>query len=194
MSGKKVGFVTGANAKLKIGTKTLAYATDCQYSVTVFTAAVEGFGRYEVLANEPVAYTCEGMFNVIRYTKAAKIAGITDAATNGNPSSTLNGTAAGGTANSAADHLDPSQILLSSTFDLDIFQKVTPNSGPTAAGTPGIIGIYRIKDCRIVRRGATLSKRGVLVDSYSFVGIISGDLSADGATMAASEIDESDLE
>ena len=41
MAGKKPGLVTGSNAKLKIGGKTIAYATDVSYAVNVDVVPVE---------------------------------------------------------------------------------------------------------------------------------------------------------
>ena len=164
MANMKPGFIAGANAKIKAFDETMAYCSDVSYNVTVQTIPVESMGKYEVHSNEPVAYTVDGTFSVIRYTKRAADSGI--AKTNGvagNSPSEI-GDAAG---INMAQHLDPAQILQSETFDLEIYEK-----GP---GNTDERQVYRVKDCRLTRRGMTLNKRGVMVDNYAFVGITAYD-------------------
>jgi len=175
MSGKLPGFITGANAKIRFDGITVAYATDVSYNVDTLTVPVECMGRYEVLSNEPIAYGCNGTLSVIRYTKEAKVAGVDGAAVNGNPASNI-----GGTTVKFGDHLSPSTMLTSKTFDLEVYQKTTQAAG----GTSGVEAVYKIKDCRLTRRGATLNKRGVLVDTYAFVGILAED--SDGTPVGTS--------
>lgn len=176
MSGKLPGFITGANAKIRLDGITVAYATDVSYNVDTLTVPVECMGRYEVLSNEPIAYGCNGTLSVIRYTKQAKIAGADGAAANGNPASAI-----GGTNVKFGDHLSPSTMLTSKTFDLEVYQKVTQTAG---AGAADVQAVYKVKDVRLTRRGATLNKRGVLVDTYAFVGILAED--SDGAPVGTS--------
>ena len=91
MAGVKPGLITGSNAKIQFGGKTLAYATDIQYSVDTAVIPVEVMGHFEVIANEPIAITVNGSFTVVRYAKGAAIASQTDP-----NSSTLPGASAGG--------------------------------------------------------------------------------------------------
>jgi len=176
-------FVSGARAIIKIGGTAMAYAADLSYNITVTTVPVETIGRLEVHANEPVAYTVEGSFSVVRYSKAAIGAafGVPPAAVSGSPVGTApggnlsnNGTFIKGTA--PGDHLNPAQILSSQTFDIEIDEKLASGSASVAGNAAPIFKIY---DCRMTRRGATLNKRGILVDSYSFVGILAGDIDQD---------------
>lgn len=163
----KAGFVTGANAKIKVGNVTLAYCTDVSYNVTVQTIPIESMGKYEVHSNEPVAYTVDGALSVIRYTSRAATSNIDDAAASGNAP----GNILANTTTDLQDYIDPRTILEARTFDLDIFEKVQEgNAGPTGSNH-----VYRIEDCRLTRRGATLNKRGVLVDQYAFVAILASD-------------------
>jgi hypothetical protein len=46
MAAKAPSFVTGANAKIKAGGKTFAYASDVSYQVIVDTVPIETMGRY----------------------------------------------------------------------------------------------------------------------------------------------------
>jgi hypothetical protein len=174
MAGVRQGFVTGARAKIIIGGQTMAFATDVSYNVTIQTIPIETMGKFEVHTNEPVAYNVDGSFSVVRYTgDSAQAANIKDAAGNiaakpgTGPASNTNtlGVLSSGTA--PGDNLNPSMLLQSSTFDIQIKEKDVTGSSET--------DVFRINDCRITRRGATLNKRGVLVDSYAFVGILAGD-------------------
>jgi hypothetical protein len=84
MAGKQTSLITGSNAKVVFDGITLAYATDVQYDVSIQTIPVEVMGKFEVLANEPVAYLVAGSFSVVRYTAAAKSGNISGAAQGGN--------------------------------------------------------------------------------------------------------------
>lgn len=177
---KLPGFVSGANAKIQLDSKTIAFASDVSYNVDTLTVPVECIGRYEVLSNEPIAYGCNGTFTIIRYTKQAAVANIAGAATDGNSPSKIS------TVDSnISTHMNPAQMLMSKTFDLEIFQKVD-QSGST-------IGVFKISDCRITRRGATLNKRGILVDTYAFVGILATDSDAAEANKTAGTFTATDL-
>lgn len=171
MAGMKPGFVSGANARIKLDGLTLAYCTDLSYSIDMATIPIEAIGSYEVKAYEPIAYSVNGSFSVIRYTKhispaAAAQTGESQSAT-GNPAEKL------GTGDkSIGKQLDPGRVLASATFDMEIFQS-------TAAAVDAVEGVanrmFEIKDCRVTRRSSALNKRGVMVDSYTFVGILAGD-------------------
>lgn len=184
MAGKKAGFVTGANAKIMIDSKVIAYATNVGYDITVQTLPIEGIGRYEVWSNEPVSYTVTGSLTVIRYTERANDSGIdsTDnTAANGNA---IDQVALDGSDRDLSEHLDPAQLLLSETFDLKIFEK-TPGTDDNR--------VIEIKDCRLTRRSGNLDKRGVLMDNFAFVGIIAGDVNANNTGINAGNSGSTDL-
>lgn len=170
----KPAYITGASAKVKIDGITMAYCTDVSYSVSVQTIPIESMGKFEVHSNEPVAYSVDGSFSVIRYTKKASTLAAGNAAANGNsPAQMVNGDS------SVKEHLDPGKILTSETFDLDIYQK----SATTVAATDATeeTSFLRIGDCRVTRRVGTLNKRGVLVEQYAFVGVLLHDSATDTA-------------
>jgi hypothetical protein len=154
MSGLKPSFVTGANAKIKLAGKTMAYAQDVSYAVTVSTIPVETMGRYEVVNHEPVAYFVEGTLSVVRYTKnSSAMAGSSD---DGNSTNKWGG---------ATDSIgkpdlmfNPGRLTASSTFDVDIFQK----------GTEEDISVVKLRDCRFTSKGGQLDKRGILVERFAF--------------------------
>ena len=167
MAGNRTGFITGANAKLEIfdGTDatTIAYVNNLSYAVDTITAPVESFGRYEVHANEPIAYGVSGGFSVLRYTAAAFKSSATDAL--GVQTTSVNKTGIVAIGAGVESHLDPSKMLLSATFDLTVSVKHTNAAHSTAESQ----SFFKLKDCKITGRQASLNKRGLLIDSYSFV-------------------------
>lgn len=172
MAGKVPSFVTGATAKIKAGGLTFAYAQDVSYRVSVDTIPVETMGRYEAVSNEPVNYSVAGELAVVRYTAIAQANNMPGANAGGNGLGNATW-AGGGAGNKGSDQFDPSNLIISKTWDLAVFQKTEPGfNTPVAAGTPAVI---TITDCRFTSKGAGLSKRGILVDRMSFVGILASD-------------------
>lgn len=161
MAGKAPSFLTGANAKIKVGGITIAYAQDTSYSVTVSTIPIETLGRYEVVSNEPVAYFVDGTLSVIRYTKVAQENGMDKTGIGGNGLGKWNLT----NGQQASDQIDPASMLGSKTWDLEVYQKE-----PT-----GQTKVITLKDCRFIRQGSSITKRGVLTETYAFNAILKED-------------------
>jgi hypothetical protein len=170
MAGKKPGLITGSNAKIVLGGRTLAYATDIQYSVETSVIPVEVMGRMEVMCHEPIAINVSGSFSVVRYTSFAKTNGLPDTATNGNGVGQL---AAGGTnLGDMSNAFNPGAILSTSTVDLQIYQRQAASGADTGGTTAEVI---KISDCRLTRLSGSINKRGILVEQYQFVGIMYDD-------------------
>jgi hypothetical protein len=179
MAGKKPSFITGANAKIKVGGKTFAYAADVSYQVAVDTIPIETMGRYEAVTNEPVNYSVAGELSVVRYTGIAKQNNMPGTNTGGNGLGQVNYTTGG----NGSNEMNPGNILLSQTWDLSVFQKeqvAQTGAGGTAVVTDSVEFIT-IKDCRFTRKSAALNKRGILVDRLAFVGILADDESFDSS-------------
>lgn len=158
MAGIKPGFLTGATAKIKLGGKTMGYAQDVTYVVDVQTIPIEVLGRYEVVTNEPIGYFVSGSLSIIRYTSIAKdMAGA---------AATGNGIGAWNAAGADVRQIDPGQIMTSETFDMEVFQK------QTAGGLGDDPLVLKIRDCRFTRMGAGVSRRGVMVQTFSFNAIL----------------------
>jgi hypothetical protein len=77
------------------------------------------------------------------------------------------------TGGTGSDHLDPGNILFSQTWDLAVFQKVQTAEGATTSTVDP--AFLTITDCRFTSLGSGLTKRGILVDRMSFVGILMSD-------------------
>jgi hypothetical protein len=173
MANIKPSFITGANAKIKVGGKTFAYATDVSYGVSVDVVPVETMGRFEAVTNEPINYSVGGSLAIVRYTKlAASAASGGIPSTNGSGNGLGNVTLNGGDT-TAADHMNPGNLLMSRTWDLEIFQKHQEVGAAATVDTTS--SFTKIIDCRFTRKSAQITKRNILVEQYSFVGILAQD-------------------
>lgn len=175
MAQKKPSFITGANAKIQVGGKTFAYASDVSYQISVDIIPIETMGRYEAVSNEPVNYSVAGELSVVRYTGIAKTNGMPGTNTGGNGLGKVNYNSGG----NGANEINPGNILVSQTWDLAVYQKEQAAAvGGGATAETAITGsdpfIY-IRDCRFTRKSAALNKRGILVDRLSFAGIVAHD-------------------
>jgi hypothetical protein len=179
MAGKAPTFITGANAKIKVGGLTFAYASDVSYQVVVDRIPIETMGRYEAVSNEPVNYSVAGELSVVRYTSVAGSAKMPGTNAKGNGLGEVNFTTGG----NAADEINPGNILLSQTWDLSVYQKTqtVSTAGGAAAVTNDSVEFITIKDCSFTRKSAALNKRGILVDRLAFVGILAHDESFDSS-------------
>lgn len=141
MAGTRPFFITGANAKVKLNGKTLAFCTDLSYSISVLTQTPKILGMYEGSSVEPLGYTVSGSFTVIRYAKdvtsntggkppngitpndAGNGIGNFGAAWGGGLGSFL---AANGVGNDGRpnENLDPSKLANGTTFDIQVYQKI----------------------------------------------------------------------
>jgi hypothetical protein len=175
MPGVKPFFITGANAKVKVNDKTLAFCTDLSYSIQILTQTPKILGMYEGSSVEPLGYTVSGGFSVIRYAKDAKDSiggtpprGIVDNDAGngvGNWGSqwgggvgdflARNGVGNDGRANEA---LDPSKFANGVGFDIQVYQK-TPD---------GDIGVVNIRNARITQADFQLTKKGVATQRLTF--------------------------
>lgn len=175
MAGTTPKFFTGAMAKV-ILTKpdgsnvVLAYAADVSYNVDVITIPVDTLGRYEPASIEPVAYGVSGSFSVVRYTGyAAQEANAPGAAADGNSSAKMG----------IDSHTNPGKFDTTKTFDMEIRQKYEDAAS-------GSYGIFKVKDCHVTRKGGSLNKRGLLIENYSFVGVLAGDTVEDTGELRVS--------
>lgn len=180
MAGLAPFFLTGANAKIVVNGKTLAYCVNfgCQVSVQHQTPKV--LGMYEGVSVEPLSYNVAGTFSVVRYVRnATKNTRSYPNGVNESGSGVGNwGTAWGpglfkniglpfqGNDGRANEALDPSKFAQGTTFDIIVYQK-TPG---------GDLGVHNIRNARIVSMNFSLDKRNAALDTYQFVALyVDGD-------------------
>jgi len=152
MSGTKPTFLTGANAKIRLNGKTLAFCQDFSCSIQILTRVPKVLGKYEGDSVEPLGYVVSGGFTVIRYAKDIKRLlgpgayphglaendagnGVGNWGTQWGGSNTAGGllsefASRNGIGNDGRAHeaLDPSKFGTGTTFDIQVYQKVPKNS------------------------------------------------------------------
>lgn len=182
MSGIRPFFVNGANAKIKLNGKTLAFCTDLSYSVSVLTQTPKVLGMYEGSSVEPLGYTVNGSFTIVRYVKDVPAAiggkkpdGVAenDAGNGvGNWGTVWGGKlgdflARNGIGNDGRAHeaLDPSKFSNGTTFDIQVYQKT--NNGVKT----DLVGVANIRNCRITQADFSLSKKGVAMQRFTFTAL-----------------------
>lgn len=183
MAGLPPFFITGANAKIRLNDKTLAFCSDLTYSVSVTTATPKVLGMYEGTSVEPLGYTVTGSFSVVRYVKdtASTIKSIETNASvpNGIAANdagngvgnwgtvwgdkfgdflSRNGIGNDGRANEA---FDPSKFQGGTTFDIQVYQKIGEN----------MIGVANIRNVRLIRSTFRLAKRNPAVQTFEFMAL-----------------------
>ena len=72
MASVKPTFITGANAKIRLNGKTIAFCQDFSCSIQIITKTPKVLGKYEGDSVEPLGYTVSGSFTVIRYAKGVR--------------------------------------------------------------------------------------------------------------------------
>jgi len=169
----KPTFVVGARAKVKIDTKTLAFATNVNYTVDVAHVPVEVLGSYEVVAYEPVGYRVNGTMTVVRYTANGNQVSAPSTTTGDGNSVFKMGVSAAG----APAAFNPGNLLLSETFDIEIYDR---RDGTAANDGQKFV---TISNARFERRSGGLNAKGLLEEQYSFNGIMMSD---DAATVSQS--------
>lgn len=178
MSGQKIFFLSGANAKIKVNGRTIAFCTNISYSINVNHETPVILGMYEGSSVEPLSYKVSGSFSVIRYiagiaSDSGKINNI-EVKDSGNgigawgPSSTGSRIKGGLTLNASKadgrvyDNLDPSSLEKGTTFDIEIHQKYSNNRTHAAA---------KIRNCRIVGADFNLATKTVGTETFRFTAL-----------------------
>lgn len=168
MAGVKPFFLTGANAKIKVNGKTLAYCTSLSYSVKVAHATPTVLGMYEASSIEPIGYQVTGSFSIIRY-----VADVANAISGKHPDGIKNhGNGIGNwgqndvSFSNLADgrtyeNLVPSKLHTSTTFDIEVLQK-------TESGT---VSAAKIRDVRITQADFNISKKAAATQNFNFTAI-----------------------
>jgi len=171
MSHKIPFFLTGANAKVKLNGVTIAFISNLSYNVSIPHFAPKVLGVYEGDAVEPLGYSITGQFSVIRYLEGStKFGGSPNGVSNsgnGVGSWTKYRRNAGGVMqrtlgvpgdNKANDGLNPAKFDNSTTFDIEIYQKIGDKLSPA----------IRIRGARITGAAGSLSKREIYAQTFSF--------------------------
>jgi hypothetical protein len=174
MAGMQPFFLTGANAKIRINGKTLAFCTNLAYTIKVTHSNPKILGMYEGHSIEPTGYEVNGRFTIIKYT-----AGMADLheghATKVPDGVKISGNGLGalkqdglnsilGNGNDAQVHqaFKPDALNNSIMFDIEVYQK-----GPHGDDNP----VARLKNCRITQADFSLDKQGAATQAFQFMAV-----------------------
>lgn len=183
MAGVKPFFLTGANAKVRINGKTLAYVTNLSYSVTVNHATPIVLGMYEASSVEPLSYRVNGSFTVVRYV-ADIVNDISDGSSRqtppgvderGNgiggwgPEGSLQKFGAGfdikkGVDGRVYENLNPGKLKIATTFDIDVYQKYAGVEGAHRS-------VAKIRDVRITKADFNIGAKTAANQTFNFTAI-----------------------
>ena len=166
MAGKGVNFLSGPRLRISLNGQTVGFAIGLNISVSVNVAPVMVLGQYNITSFEPVAYAPIRGSIVLVKAKTKD-----DDALLQNPEDKKPLQAA------LSSHLDPSKVLLSETFDLDL--KVDAIKQPAANALEKFqaeeVEILKIYDCRLTSHSNAITVGQALNDSLSFEGLLALD-------------------
>jgi hypothetical protein len=197
MSGMSPFFITGSNAKIKINGVTMAFITDLNVDVSIQHQQAKVCGLIEADTLEPVGYSIQGSFTLIRYLEGnvrqfnKQHKGSPNGANNlgngigsmipDNLATQLTGFGVG----NLPGALDPSKITQSTGFDIEVYQKVPRTFSDSTSrvlanrvsrfitgdvqGSADLSGVLRVRDCHITGVRTNLNKKNVMTQTFSFV-------------------------
>jgi hypothetical protein len=162
-------FLTGANAKVKVNGKVVAFCTDLSYSIQVLHQTPKVLGMYEGTSVEPIGYSVSGSFRVVRYirnaTEAIKdkprsVKKVGNGIGNLGEKDIIKGFLNDGRTD---ESLIPADLENAAGFDIEVHQKLP--------GTDKTIGVAKIRNCRITQADFSLSKRSTAIQTFNFVAL-----------------------
>jgi hypothetical protein len=171
-------FLTGSNAKIIVNGVTLAYCNSVSYSVQVNHATPTILGMYEASSIEPLSYKVTGSFSVTRY-----VADVGSKTSGPSPQGVASGDQGNGIGTWAKkpgtldrikdglsgsrdsadgrvyDSLNPSKLDQSTTFTMEIYQKISGGEQ---------VAVAKIRDIRITQADFNLSNNKAAIQNFNF--------------------------
>jgi hypothetical protein len=208
-------FATAPRIKLRIGDQLIAYAIGFNFNVSVDVQPVFVLGSYAPVSLEPTLYnTVTGTLQIVRLKTPKAQQSLLDVKRNPtdtnsnivtNGSVELGSTTAVGTTNNPLSqstlfsHLTPSQLILSQSFDLDLYMKVPTAQGIAAMNSNGALPLENsatnktldevkwmtIKNCRFTSRNTNISQGQLVNEPLNFQGLLANN-DGDGFTLDSS--------
>lgn len=197
MAGKLPSFLNGSAVLIKIGDVYVAYCQDLRFSRNMANVPVRGIGSYSVHTLEPVDFTASGTMSIVRYTSDSfrllkdeniyekdsaqnivmengqpKVAPAVRTNTPANLASAQMDKNRDGNSLLSPYAFDPRRLLLSETFDIDVYQRGADNN----TGVFGAMAtkaetshIFQFKDCRLTGYSFSFVPGQLLTENVSFV-------------------------
>lgn len=167
MSGMKPFFITGANSKILLNGKTMAFCTDFACSVQILTQTPKVLGKFEGSSVEPLGYTVSGSFTLIRYVKnAVSEYGGTQPRDTVNSGNGMGNWADRGIGQATDIQANPADLASGSTFDIEVYQKIQPTPD-----TKDQLGVIKVRNARITQADFSMTKKGAAVQRFNFVAL-----------------------
>lgn len=182
-------FAAAPRLKIKVNGTDIAYAIGLNMNVSIDVVPVKILGQFEIAALEPTAYNpVTGTFRVIRLLNPSSQAAIKAAAESGRTNllgstTTIEPAISNASGSSSVlsqsylhRHLDPTKVLISQTFDIELFLKL-----PKMTFENGIVKTYtgdeeesfiKIQDCRVVGMDGEIAPGRLLEEPLSFQGLL----------------------
>lgn len=203
MAGIRSIFVSAPKVKIKIGGQALAYAIGLSLSIDVSVENVFSFSRFDSAGPEALQYgIVSGSIQIVKLASNSnstlrsptRPADALSIKPSDEEIKAANNQNAGNTSR-LADHLDPTRVLASETFDLEIlvnhFNSVVDPKIDTEAGGSSY-SLYVIKDCRLGGSNINISLGSLINEPVTFQGLLLVDTDAASAS-TANQISSDDL-
>lgn len=180
MAGQTSSFLNGSNVQIKIGEVVVAFCKNFSATKSMQNVAINSIGSYSTQALEPVLFFCSGSMTIDRYTSKTLNGGqggFNRTAGNNKrvlpdqlkqaPSQDASGLRDG---NSLVDAVsfNPRKILISSTFDIDVYERGVDGATGNHSSAGNFLK-YTFKDCRLTGYGLSFAVGSVLQESVSFI-------------------------
>jgi hypothetical protein len=164
--------LNGSMLMIRIGKLNFAYVQSLNFSERMTNAAVGGMGSGSYQTLEPTQYMASGSMTITRYStqliKAVAGAGFTKV---GNLDKAR--ISAKNDGNSLLDNtqFNPLNLLISSTFDIDVYVKKTLTGGSATANATGYTEelLYTIKNCRLTNYSMAFAPGQLLNETVQYV-------------------------
>lgn len=188
-------FTSAPRLQLRIDDNVLAYAIGFNMNVAIDIQPVQVLGQFDAASLEPTVYNVvTGTMQIVRLLSDATRAGYNTAG-NGNGwtaagQAAPQSSASNSVLSSLKTHLDPAKVLVSRTFDMNLYLTVptvanldanVPAAG-TLNGTPEVW--LRIKNCRLVSRNGNISQGQLVNEPVNFQGLLATPVLPDGSEFA----------
>lgn len=196
MSGILPLFMSAPRCFIKVNETKIAWAIGLSFQVTLDITPVKVLGAFGIQSLEPTAYNpISGTFRIFRlmpqYQKTGAtpspainttvlnsgLVGVT-ATTPGSVAATssIASSDASFTVQKTLDmHIDPTQVLLSQSFDIDVElvqPSVTLDKDGKAVATSDSVSFLTLKDCRIISRDVEIAPGRLIEEPLSFQGLL----------------------
>jgi hypothetical protein len=184
-------FAAAPRLKIKVNDIDIAYAIGLNMNVSIDVVPVKILGQFEIASLEPTAYNpVTGTFRVIRLLNPTSRAEIKKAADTGKTKllgtgATLAPAVEDAVASSSSSvlsqsylhrHLDPTKVLISQTFDIELYLKIpkmTLVGGVVTAYTGDVEESFiKLQDCRVVGMDGEIAPGRLLEEPLSFQGLL----------------------